>query len=84
VQAAPQLPGGTGSAEASAAPQQQRRRRRTLTTGARQLVVQLAAVTMWSLAGSYKPSLQPITTLSTGSASLTGADTTTFLTPLSK
>mmetsp|Transcript_54188 Transcript_54188/g.171969 ORF Transcript_54188/g.171969 Transcript_54188/m.171969 type:complete len:204 (+) Transcript_54188:211-822(+) len=56
----------------------------TLTTGARQLVVQLAAVTMWSLDGSYWSSLHPTTMFSTGSASLTGADTSTFFTPLSK
>ncbi len=55
----------------------------TLTTGARQLVVQLAAVTMRWLAGSKRWSLTPITTLSTPS-SFTGALTTTRFTPWSR
>ena len=57
----------------------------TATTGARQLVVHDAAVTMWSLSWSYSWWFTPYTTLSTGSSfSLTGADTSTFLTPLAK
>mmetsp|Transcript_13572 Transcript_13572/g.33994 ORF Transcript_13572/g.33994 Transcript_13572/m.33994 type:complete len:295 (+) Transcript_13572:683-1567(+) len=57
----------------------------TFTTGARQLVVQLAAVTMWSFDASYSPWFTPYTMLSTGdSASFTGADTTTFFTPQAK
>ncbi len=55
----------------------------TLTTGARQLVVQLAAVTMRWTSGSYLSSLTPTTTLSTPS-SFTGALTTTRSTPWSR
>ena len=54
---------------------------RTLTTGARQFVVQDAAVTMWSTAGSYSAWLTPYTTFSTGCGSFTGAETTTLRTP---
>jgi len=53
----------------------------TLTIGARQLVVQEAAVTMWCLSGWYQWSLQPTTMFSAPS---TGAATTTFFTPWSK
>ena len=52
----------------------------TCTTGARQLVVHDAAVTMSCAAASYAPSLTPTTMLST-SSSLTGADTTTLAAP---
>ncbi len=55
----------------------------TLTTGARQLVVHDAAVTMRCCAGSYRPSLTPMTTFS-APASFTGALTTTRLTPCSR
>ena len=62
-----------------------RRSSTTLTTGARQLVVQLAAVTMASLAALYSSWFTPYTMLSTGAvASLTGADTTTLVQPRSK
>mmetsp|Transcript_12334 Transcript_12334/g.29886 ORF Transcript_12334/g.29886 Transcript_12334/m.29886 type:complete len:202 (+) Transcript_12334:162-767(+) len=54
----------------------------TLTTGARQLVVQEAAVTIAMSAVSLS-SLTPMTTLRT-EGSLTGADTTTFFTPASR
>ena len=54
----------------------------TLTTGARQLVVQEAAVRMRCRAGSYRWSLTPITTLR--ASPLTGAATITFLTPALK
>mmetsp|Transcript_22242 Transcript_22242/g.48867 ORF Transcript_22242/g.48867 Transcript_22242/m.48867 type:complete len:316 (-) Transcript_22242:3-950(-) len=52
----------------------------TLTTGARQFVVQEAAVTMWFLAGSYSLSLHP-TTMFRMPSDLTGAETRIFFTP---
>ncbi|MNJ62704.1 hypothetical protein D3C77_585550 [compost metagenome] len=52
----------------------------TLTTGARQLVVQEAAVTMRCWAGSNRCWFTPITTFS-APFSFTGAQTTTRLTP---
>ena len=55
----------------------------TLTTGARQLVVQEAAVTMRCCAGSNSCWLTPITTFS-APFSLTGAQTTTRFTPCSR
>ncbi|MNO52151.1 hypothetical protein D3C76_425660 [compost metagenome] len=55
----------------------------TLTTGARQLVVQEAAVTMRCCAGSNRCWLTPITTLS-APGSFTGALTTTRFTPWSR
>ncbi|MNY40253.1 hypothetical protein D3C86_1749810 [compost metagenome] len=55
----------------------------TLTTGARQLVVQEAAVTMRCRAGSNRSWLTPMTIFS-APASLTGALTTTRLTPCSR
>ena len=55
----------------------------TLTTGARQLVVQEAAVRMSCRASSAGSSLTPTTTFRAPS-SLTGAATTTFVTPCSK
>eukprot|EP00963_Diacronema_lutheri_P007625 scaffold660_cov365-Pavlova_lutheri.AAC.5 len=54
----------------------------TFTTGARQLVVQDAAVMRWSFFGSYFSSLHPYTMFST--SSFTGAETMTFFTPASK
>ena len=55
----------------------------TLTTGAKQLVVQDAAVTMRSRAGSYRWSFTPTTMLSTP-PTFTGAATITRLAPLSR
>ena len=55
----------------------------TLTTGARQLVVHDAAVTMRSLAGLYSVWLMPTTMFST-SPTLMGAATITRLAPRSK
>ena len=54
----------------------------TLTAGARQLVVQDALDTMWCFAGSYCPSLTPMTTVR--SSSLDGAVMMTFLAPASR
>ena len=55
----------------------------TFTTGARQLVVQLAAVTMWLTAGSYRWWLTPTTMFSTP-PTFTGAATITRLAPRSR
>ena len=57
----------------------------TETTGARQFVVHDAAVTILSFASSYNAWFTPYTMFRTGSvASLTGAETSTRLTPLAK
>ena len=46
-----------------------------------QFVVQDAAVTMWSTAGSYASWFTPYTMFSTALGSFTGADTSTLRTP---
>ena len=55
---------------------------RTWTTGARQLVVQLALEMMLCLAGSYLPSLTPSTMVM--SSFLAGAEMMTFFAPASR
>ena len=54
----------------------------TCTTGARQLVVQDAFETMWCFAGSYSPSLTPISRVFT--SPLPGAEMITFFAPAAR
>ena len=56
--------------------------RRTCTTGARQFVVQDAFETMWCFAGSYSPSLTPISSVFT--SPLPGAEMMTFFAPAAR